>query len=174
LGPLRLFLTRRITTRSGTSSAFSLSSSSGVLTLLIEVVVVPVEARAPRRVEAHRGKAVRGILHAPRPALARAGPRFFLRLMPRPPPYRRARMTKAPPYCTTRSSVMRYEDRRNFREYLTGEVRRIPLLGTWVDKGNQRASPAPAALSLSQKFITVSDTKIRRPGGGALGLAPRV
>jgi hypothetical protein len=42
-------------------------------------------------------------------------------------------MTKAPPYCTTRSSVMRYEDRRNFREYLTGEVRRILLPRTSVN-----------------------------------------
>jgi hypothetical protein len=57
---------------------------------------------------------------------------------------------------------------------LVYELPRIRLLGTSVNKGNQRASPAPAALSLSQKFITVSDTKIRRPGGGALGLAPRV
>ena len=28
-----------------------------------------------------------------------------------------------------------------------------------MDKGNKRASPAPAALSLSQRFTTVSDTK---------------
>jgi hypothetical protein len=86
----------------------------------------------------------------------RAGAFLLFPFSPAPIPIvwgRRKKGASPRPMLRNAASMLGHRDQRNFRELRTGEVRRIHLLGTWVNKGKKEGSrptaPCPFPLHAS-------------------------